>query len=211
VTFAPNGLANLAVTGLTPEKRSRVRLYTGLRDDPFIRGPRAGRNVAAIVIDLPLIDALAGGDTLLAWATTKVAGMPQSFQELGGRALRSMFPENHPMNSMHPSQHTALLGVPPDVIIFDPSRPAGFPNGRLLTDDVVDMVGDSRVLNNDAPFPSTNDVAFLGWFPYLAPPHGSAAAAVPTASAWGLAVLFLLILAGAKVWFSRRATNAGTV
>ena len=32
----------------------KLDLFTGLRDDPFIRRPREGRNVAAVVIELPL-------------------------------------------------------------------------------------------------------------------------------------------------------------
>jgi hypothetical protein len=56
-------------------------------------------------------------------------------------------------------------------VIYDTALAASFPNGRELTDDVVDLVGDPRVLSNDDPFPSTNDVPFLGAFPYLAPPQ----------------------------------------
>lgn len=59
----------------------------------------------------------------------------------------------------------------PDVILFDVLRPAAFPNGRDLTDDVVDLVGDPRPLSNDDPFPAENDVPFLDEFPYLAEPH----------------------------------------
>ena len=93
------------------------------------------------------------------------------FQDMAGRALRSQFPENEDMNSMAPRRHERALGVVPDIMIFDVSRPAIFPNGRALVDDVVDLVGDARVLGNDSPFPSTNDVPFLEEFPYLAPPH----------------------------------------
>jgi hypothetical protein len=65
-------------------------------------------------------------------------------------------------------QQTGLL---PDVMIYDLSKPAAFPNGRALTDDVVDLVGDPRLLANDSPFPSENDLPFLATFPYLAAPH----------------------------------------
>jgi predicted Rdx family selenoprotein len=86
-------------------------------------------------------------------------------------ALRSMFGENMPMNEMHPRFHLKKMGKAPDVIIYNTDEAAGFPNGRLLTDDVVDLVGDMRVLGNDDPFPATNDVPFLADFPYLAPPQ----------------------------------------
>jgi hypothetical protein len=60
-------------------------------------------------------------------------------------------------------------------MIYDPSKPAGFPNGRLLTDDVVDLAcalaGECRVVASDAPFPAVNDRSFLESFPYLAEPH----------------------------------------
>jgi hypothetical protein len=76
-------------------------------------------------------------------------------------------------NETSPHKYSRKLGIRPDVVIFDTSRPAGFPNGRLLTDDVVDIVATfgQNLLGTDSPFPSTNDVPFLTTFPYLAPPH----------------------------------------
>jgi hypothetical protein len=167
-----------------PDLVYRTLLFAGLRDDPFIRGPRIGRNIAAIVLELPLEEVLPSRlplhhnknwlhkqPVLLIWATAKVEVVNGHFQELAGRALRSQFPENDLMNTLHPSRHFKELGVAPDVIIFDTSRPAIFPNGRNLTDDVLDLVGDARPLGNDSPFPNENDVPFLEDFPYLAPPQ----------------------------------------
>ena len=57
------------------------------------------------------------------------------------------------------------------MIIFDTLEDAEYPNGRELTDDVVDLVGDPRPLSNDAPFPTANDVPFLDVLPYLAAPQ----------------------------------------
>lgn len=148
-----------------------VNFFAGLRDDPFIRGPRQGRNIASIVVEVPLAAVATGQSTLLLWGTSKVEDFDGPFQDLAGRSLRSMMPENEPMNRMHVRQQQQLMGVQPDVMIFDTSRPAAYPNGRALTDDVVNLVGDPRVLNNDAPFPSTNDRPFLTGFPYLAEPH----------------------------------------
>lgn len=153
---------------------SRVEVanfFAGLRDDPFIRGPRQGRNVGAIVVELPLADLTTTQSTLLIWGTSKVAEFDGPFQDLAGRSLRSMMPENSDMNTMSPRHQKSVMGVMPDVMIFDTLRPAFFPNGRALEDDVIDMVGDARVLGNDAPFPTTNDLPFLPEFPYLAPPH----------------------------------------
>jgi len=60
----------------------------------------------------------------------------------------------------------------PDVLTFDTSAPSGFLNGRGLSDDVIDA--ELSLLTRGA-LPGDcvdgNDVAFLGAFPYLAPPH----------------------------------------
>ncbi len=171
VTFADR-TPRLDIRGLGPHAERDVRFFAGLRDDPFIRGPRAGRNVLGLVIELPLdLARPEGEDVLLVWATSKVGEMDGPFQDLAGRSLRSQFPENDALNGMRPRRHARALGVPPDVMIFDVARPARFPNGRELADDVVDLVGDPRLLANDAPFPTENDVSFLPEFPYLAPPH----------------------------------------
>jgi hypothetical protein len=148
-----------------------LNFFSGLRDDPFIRGPRIGRNVASIVLEVPLAAVAPTQSTLLIWATAAGEDAESRFQDLAGRALRSMFPENNALNMIPPRLQQRQLHVPPDVMIYDTARPAAFPNGRALVDDVVDLVGDQRVLANDFPFPSANDVPFLSTFPYLAPPH----------------------------------------
>jgi hypothetical protein len=148
-----------------------LNFFAGLRDDPFIRGPRIGRNVASIVLEVPLAAVAPTQSTLLIWATAAGEDADGPFQELAGRSLRSMFPENNALNMIPPRLQQRQLHVPPDVMIYDTARPAAYPNGRALVDDVVDLVGDPRVLANDFPFPSANDVPFLSIFPYLAPPH----------------------------------------
>lgn len=149
-----------------------VNFFAGLRDDPFIRGPRQGRNVGSIVLEVPLASVLRGSNTMLViWATAQVEEFDGPFQEIVGRSLKSMFPENALLNTMHPRQQFRLTGKRPDVMMYNVALPAAFPNGRALTDDVVNLVGDNRVLANDAPFPSTNDLPFLSGFPYLAAPH----------------------------------------
>jgi len=73
--------------------------------------------------------------------------------------------------------------VVPDVIAIDPSAPAGFPNGRLPADPVVDVtlalvLLDLTVKGQDVGLfaglplnPPANDLPFMADFPFLAPPH----------------------------------------
>jgi len=208
VTFPDGVNPVLSTQGLSLAGQASVRVFAGLRDDPFIRGPRLGRNVAAIVIDIPLIHVATSQPTLVIWATSHVPELAGPFQELAGRALRSMFPENDPMNGMHPNQHTGVMSVPPDVIIYNTSLPALFPNGRELDDDVVNLVGDPRVLNNDAPFPSGNDRPFLDVFPYLAYAQGLEPTPLPALSSWGPAALIASMLFGLALITHRRRKAA---
>lgn len=70
----------------------------------------------------------------------------------------------------------------PDAIKYDPAQPTAYPNGRTLTDPVVDItlaavllkLGPQQPLSlfADLPLnPPENDVPFLAEFPYLAPPN----------------------------------------
>ncbi len=151
-----------------------LRIFAGLRDDPFIRGPRIGKNVASIVLEVPLTSVLEDQSTLLIWATCMIRDVETPNGRIADSAalpLRNQFPENLALNDLHPRLHRKKTGLAPDVILCDVLRPAAFPNGRDLTDDVVDLVGDPRPLANDDPFPAENDVPFLDEFPYLAEPH----------------------------------------
>jgi hypothetical protein len=62
----------------------------------------------------------------------------------------------------------------PDVLPYDPARPAAYPdNGRTLTDDVADhfvtLFTNGKVTGDDVG-PHAD---LLTGFPYLGPPHGS--------------------------------------
>lgn len=72
--------------------------------------------------------------------------------------------------------------IVPDTIKFDPSKPVAYPNGRALTDQVVDITiaaalvdlsnGTKLSVLADLPLnPKANDVPFKDKFPYLADPH----------------------------------------
>lgn len=149
-----------------------TNFFAGPRDDPFIRGPRIGQNVASIALEIPLNAVVRNNNSLIIWADTKVDNLPGEFQERAGRPLTSMF--NDVLNTTHPNEDFDNFGIEPDVLVLNTSMPSGFPNGRVLEDDVVDIVCPGvcdMLLANDAPFPSENDVQFLKNFPYLAPPH----------------------------------------
>jgi len=149
-----------------------TNFFAGPRDDPFIRGPRIGKNVAAIVLEIPINAVVKNNNPLLIWSTTNVDSFPGDFQERAGGPITSML--NDVLNFTHPNQDFENFGIEPDVLVLNTALPSGFPNGRVLEDDVVDLVCPGVcdiILENDAPFPSENDVPFLDDFPYLAPPN----------------------------------------
>lgn len=186
-TFDDLGNPILDAAGLTSEQEEDIEIFAGMRDDPFIRGPQIGRNVGAVVVELPLAHVLGDSSTILVWATSKVLDVQGSQSELGARALRSQCPQPicnamdgsdlNLRNETSPHKYSKKLGLRPGVVIFDTSLPAGFPNGRLLTDDVVNIVAPfgQNILGNDHPCPAENDVPFLAVFPHLAPPQIGAA------------------------------------
>lgn len=86
--------------------------------------------------------------------------------------------------------------VVPDTLQINPATAAGFPNGRMLADPVIDVTlsvillrlgadcggapcNATTLFNGTAPLlsaplnPPANDVAFLTTFPYLAPAHAA--------------------------------------
>lgn len=169
ITFDDDGAPRLKTTGIAQKSLRNAEFFAGLRDDPFIRTPRAGRNVAAVVIELPLSAVAKRDETLLLWATTTVPGPDGPIGDHGGRALRSMFFAPTEVNLLSPQQQFLQIGLVPDAVILNSGLPSGFPNGRVLTDDVIDLtVG---TLPGENPANSENDVPFLDDFPYLAPPH----------------------------------------
>jgi hypothetical protein len=81
-----------------------------------------------------------------------------------------------------PGRTVANLVVP-DTLELDLSRPSGFPNGRRLTDSVIDLTIAALFIDiskhgvdalTKIPLgPQANDVPFRPDFPYLAPPQGA--------------------------------------
>ena len=76
-----------------------------------------------------------------------------------------------------PAEATRVAGVMlPDILHYDPTRPASFPdNGRALTDDVVDfflpLLTNGKVTEDNVA--AHKDL--LPGFPYVGPPHSAAA------------------------------------
>nr|WP_168500369.1 DUF4331 family protein [Streptomyces sp. RLB1-33]QIY76229.1 DUF4331 domain-containing protein [Streptomyces sp. RLB1-33] len=65
----------------------------------------------------------------------------------------------------------ALRTILPDILRYDRSKPAAYPNGRTLTDDVTSarltMLSGGKITSDNIP-PHTD---FLSGFPYLGHPH----------------------------------------
>ena len=145
----------------------------------------------------------ASAGTILLWATTHGPDGKQS--DHVGRSLRTQLPRFGYLNELHPSRHVAAImrvhGSPtmfentlstflgpleahrhydnaPDVMVYDLSKPAKFPNGRWLEDDVAKTLADagetlllelSYAESRQFPRATTNDKPFRKDFPYLAP------------------------------------------
>lgn len=91
----------------------------------------------------------------------------------------------------------------PDVMIYTSRYPAGYPNGRLLTDDVVLLscqAGDCLLFESafsdteEWPRQTVNDKPLLAGFPYLAEPWPSKAPPPGQGFRWGLWITLLLVL-----------------
>jgi hypothetical protein len=59
----------------------------------------------------------------------------------------------------------------PDVLNFDPSKPAKYPNGRVFTDDVIDYRIAFLTKNQCPPSGLKPHTDILKEFPYIGTPH----------------------------------------
>lgn len=186
ITFEGQGKTpDLKVTPASLE--SEIEVWTGLRDDPFILPNRAGKNIGAIVLSLPLKRVQTTPyQPLLVWATSKVETLDGMQHELAARAARSQEGDDalvDKINTLAPKDHLTVddSAYPQaDVVIFDPRRETGFPNGRELADDVVAILcvefGECRLYTasidqGGLPRQTENDRPFLAHFPYLSSPN----------------------------------------
>jgi hypothetical protein len=62
-------------------------------------------------------------------------------------------------------------GTLPDVLSFDPSKPAQYPNGRVFTDDVINYRIAFLTKNECPPTGLKPHTDVLTTFPYLGTPH----------------------------------------
>src|SRR5947208_1253520 len=163
--------------------------FTG--DDFF-----ADKNVCSIVIELP--NSALGGNEVGLWArTVDKTGEGWIQADRGGRPMQAVFLvgeereaylSGEPANDdrfisvfAHELEHTGgytpedAIGVArkllPDILSYHPNEPARFPhNGRMLTDDVVDLFfaiyANRNVTDKVGPHGD-----LLDDFPYLGPPH----------------------------------------
>jgi len=170
VSFSSDGKPDLNIKNLIDS--SDISFFAGLRDDPFILTQRNGRNVASIVLEIPLEDVIAEQKTLLIWATSQITQTSHEAEivELIGRGMYTEFTAwgllDPQINTTQPRKHTKKLGFRPAVLIYDTSKPAKWPNGRSLLDDTIDPVFPELDPDNNV-----NDKIFLEEFPYLAEPH----------------------------------------
>jgi hypothetical protein len=157
----------------------------------------ADKNVCSIVIELP--NSALGSNEVGLWARTvdkTEEGWVQA--DRGGRPMQAVFLPGEEREAYlsgepadddrfidvfaHELEHTggytpedaksAARKLLPDILPYDPRRPASFPhNGRRLTDDVVDvffsMLTNGKV-TGDKVGPHGD---LLDEFPYLGPPH----------------------------------------
>jgi uncharacterized protein DUF4331 len=172
----------------------------GLRNDFQFTGddPIARRNVFGIVLELPN-DAL-GGRSIRLWARAMVPGDGVVKQvDQTGRPGTSItfnrteedllaFGESSPVEQRgrfgdrfaaflegrgYPEAEAreVALGYLPDVLAYDLSAPAEYPNGRRLTDDTADLLVSLLTrgrITTDLAGPHTD---LLDEFPYLGAPH----------------------------------------
>lgn len=140
--------------------QSRVKWYSGVRDDPFIFPQFFGSNVITAVVRVPL-DYFPGRQDFLFWATSHHRGTQIDHV---GRSQRTQLPRFDFLNTVHPKDHVRAImaqrdnpglvddflrtrimpefairpyDVHPDVMYFTTRLPPRYPNGRQLEDDVA--------------------------------------------------------------------------
>jgi hypothetical protein len=145
---------------------TRIKVASGVFDDPFIFPTFFGTNIVGMIVSIPL-DAFENPEqqNWIIWATSSRDGKQIDHV---GRSLRTQNPRFDMLNTLPPSRHVAAIQYErdhpsfmrdillrlgfqapyafrqwdfvPDVMIYSRRSPVGFPNGRLLTDDVAERL-----------------------------------------------------------------------
>jgi hypothetical protein len=225
---------------ITPRglKAEISKVFTGVRDDPFIFPRFFKKNVISMVMSVPMA-AFPGQQDFILWGTTYKGD--KQFDNVG-RSIRSQLPRFEALNTLQPKDHVAELmklqkkwsdisdwlkgfkewwtaqvaalietnflirkyDLKPDVMFYTSRFPPGFPNGRLLTDDVSAQVcttGDCILqelsfIEGGWPRAVVNDKPFLDDWPYVAAPFpDTPEAAPPTKSIYPYIVALVLLIA----------------
>jgi hypothetical protein len=214
--------------GLT--NTGRIRVYSGVRDDPFIFPRFFKRNVISMVFSIPMSSFPADQKDFILWGSTYKDGKQLDHV---GRSNRTQLARFETLNPLPPteqlgeimrlmastdglytflnkySQTKALAGLiqyvlqirkydlATDVMIYTSTRPAGFPNGRRLPDDIVGLTcatGDCILqelafVEGGFPRALVNDKPFSDEFPFLADPWPDMAEAPAAPSAFSMSFL----------------------
>jgi hypothetical protein len=130
-----------------PVQAGPARLFAGVRSDPFF----TAANILSIALDVP-DEMLGPGPQIGVWATISL------------RRDGTLVPLDR---GGHPAAGTVL----PDILRYDRGRPAAYPNGRNLTDNVFDArmaLLTNGTVSSDGLKPHDD---LLAEFPYLGPPN----------------------------------------
>lgn len=243
---------NVNHTPLKGWSSQSIQEASGVFDDPFIFPAFFGTDVVGMAVRIPFDHFDGAPEDFLIWATSHDGKKQIDHQ---GRSLRTQNPRFELLNTLHPKDHVKAIvaehnnpgllrdialrlnfaqtfayrrwDFTPDVMIYTTRYPVGFPNGRLLTDDVAALLaqwGDTLLFelshqHNNALWPrqQTNDREFRSTFPYLAnsradmqkaqaPPLRLTDASIWKLSGLGVAFLSLLLAENALVawWWCRR-------
>lgn len=182
-----------------------IKTYVGVRDDPFIFPKFFGSNVVALVASIPMDAFGPEQKDFIVWGGIYKKGKKVDHV---GRSNRTMQPRLDFLNTLEPSEHLQAIihhqqnpglvegilmsKLAPlfairdydkfaDVMIYSTRFDPGFPNGRMLADDVAAITcqtGDcllwelsfADVKNWQWPRQTSNDKAFMDHFPFLADP-----------------------------------------
>ena len=155
-------------------------------------------NVLGIVLEVPTMSLLSGANVPKLGVWVRTVGINEQVDRMGRPAIATATvptPLKNGFNALTPFTDAAIftdyvigeilelyLVTPsyaqglaatllPDLLTIDTSKPSGFLNGRLLTDDVIDA--EFKLLTNGALTTDRvdNDSVFSNSFPYLGAPQ----------------------------------------